>query len=388
MAVPVSSDTPVATNRTEELPRPLPDAQAPEVAAGAMHGSTSVIIPVFGDGHHLTNCVDSLLSSRGRALEIVLMDDGSPQPIREFSEREPIRCYRSERNLGPSHALNRGLEKTTGHWVVLLNSDVRVQPDSLEKLVRALEEHGDYDFAVSKLLKPTDPPAVDCRGDGILIGGGGYRIGHGEDDAAESPAVRPVLGAAGTASVYRRSVLEELGGLDEDFFGFLEDVDVSLRAQLKGYRCLYVPTSVVFHEGGVSFLALGDREVFRLITRNQIWVVVKNYPGAVLLRALPRLLVFQALWLALMVWRGFFRSYLRGLYEAVRGLPQMLRKRRGIQQSRRISARRFWELLQLSEGQIAAWQQRVPRRQRSLLLRIYFGLFGSPPQPARAEPAQ
>lgn len=374
--MPVSSDSPAATKPTDELSRPLAEASA-DVRVGEAQPS-SVIIPVFGDGLHLTTCVESLLSSRGRHFEIVLIDDGSPEPIRDFTGRDGIRCYRSEKNHGPSHALNRGLEKTEGRWVILLNSDVRVLPDSLEKLVQTLEKHPGYDFAVSKLLKPLDPPLVDCRGDGILIGGGGYRIGHGELDGVESDKARAVLGAAGTASVYRRSVLEELGGFDEDFFGFLEDLDLSLRAQLRGHACLYVPASVVHHEGGVSFRALGDREIFRLITRNQIWVVVKSYPGAVWLRALPRLLVFQALWMGLMIWRGFFGAYLRGLYEAVRGLPKMLRKRSSIQSSRRITARRFWELLQLSEAQIADWQRRQPRPQGSLLLRVYFGLFGWP----------
>lgn len=306
------------------------------------------------------------------------MDDGSPQPIRGFEGNGTIRIYRSEKNCGPSHALNRGLEKSDGDWVILLNSDVKVQPDSLEKLVRALEENGEYAFAVAKQIKPVEPPVVDCRGDALLIGGGGYRIGHGEPDGEEPLEVREVLGAAGTAAVYRRSVLHELGGFDEDFFGFLEDLDLSLRAQLMGHRCLYVPASVVYHEGGVSFRALGEREIFRLITRNQIWMVVKNYPGAALLRALPRLLVFQMLWLALMVRRGYLGSYARGVVQALRGLPRMLRKRAELQRRRRISPRRFWGLLQLSESEIADWQRRLPKPQRSLLLRVYFGLFGWP----------
>ena len=172
-----------------------------------------------------------------------------------------------------------------------------------------------------------------------------------------------------------------MGGFDEDFFGLLEDLDLSLRAQLMGHRCLYVPTSVVYHEGGVSFRALGEREIHRLITRNQIWVVVKNYPGGALLRALPRLLVFQTLWLALMIGRGYFSSYVRGVFQALGGLPRMLRKRAEIQRRRRIDGRRFWELLRLSEAQIAGWQRRQPRAQRSLLLRVYFGLFGWPQKP-------
>ena len=176
---------------------------------------------------------------------------------------------------------------------------------------------------------------------------------------------------------YRRTVLEDVGGFDEDFFGYLEDLDLSLRAQLRGYRGLYVPSAVVYHQGGATFEARGKKEIFRLITRNQIWVVAKNYPAAVLLRTLPRIIVFQVLWMGLMLSRGLLSTCLRGFWEAFRGLPRMLRKRRHIQRSRSITPREFWEMLKYSEQEIAAWQQRLEPAERSLLLRIYFGLFRS-----------
>jgi len=147
---------------------------------------------------------------------------------------------------------------------------------------------------------------------------------------------------------------------------------------LRGHRCLYVPSAVVYHHGGVTFKNRGEKEIYRLITRNQIWVVVKNYPAAVLLRALPRLLFFHLLWAALMVSRDLVGPYLRGVWEALRGLPRMLGKRRQIQRSRKISSAQFWKLLKGSEQQIADWQRGLPPAERSLLLCLYFGLFGWP----------
>jgi hypothetical protein len=289
-----------------------------------------------------------------------------------------IRCYRLETNHGPSHAINRGLEKTADYWVVILNSDVQVRPGSLTRLIEALEERPEYDFAVAKILQDNEPFAVDSAGDGMLLGGGAYRIGHGEVDGRVMSLPRPILSATATASAYRRTVLEDVGGFDEDFFGFLEDLDLSLRAQLRGYRGLYVPSAVVYHQGGATFEARGKKEIFRLITRNQIWVVAKNYPAAVLLRALPRIIVFQVLWMGLMLSRGLLKACLRGFWEAFRGLPRMLRKRRHIQRSRSITPQEFWQMIEHSEQEIAAWQQRLEPTKRSLLLRIYFGLFRSP----------
>ena len=258
---------------------------------------------------------------------------------------------------------------------------LEVAPDiPADLLVRSLEEHPEYDFAVAKLITASEPPRIDCSGDGLLIGGGGYRIGQGEPLGEQAEAPRAVLGAAGTASVFRRSALEEAGRFDESFYGFLEDVDLSLRAQLLGHRCLYVPAAVVYHDGGATFKGRGDSEILRLITRNQIWVVVKNYPAGVLFKALPRILVFQALWFVFMVWRGQLASYLRGAGGAFRGLAPILKKRRQIQQSRRLTVGQFWQLLRESEREIAAWQKRLPKRERSLLLATYFGLFGWPAQ--------
>ena len=338
----------------------------------------SVIIPVYRNGSHLTRCLESLQAAQEQNFTVVLVDDASPEPIRDGLGWQKVQCHRLETNRGPSAAINHGLKKTTGDWVIVLNSDVLVRPDSLNRLISALEERPECGFAVAKLLSQKDEHTLDSAGDGLLIGGGGYRIGHGELDRAQYNTVRSILSGAGTAKAYRRSLLEEVGGLDEDFYGFLEDVDLSLRAQLRGYSCLYVPSAVVSHQGGATFNARGPKEIFRLITRNQIWLVAKNYPSTVLLRALPRIVLFQVLWLALMSSRGLLGAYLPGVWQALCGLPSMLRKRREIQRSRKITAGQFWELLKESEREIAAWQERLAQGQRSLLLRTYFRFLGWP----------
>lgn len=338
--------------------------------------SVSVIIPVYGSGPALKECLENLQKTEGISFEVLLIDDGSPEPVRDEVLGLDLQSYRYEENRGPSYALNRGLEKAKGEFIVVLNSDVQVHPQSLNQLVKALEEREEYGFAVTKLLNSAVPTTVDSVGDALLIGGGGYRLGHEMADRGQYDHPHPVLSAAGTASIYRRSLLKELGGFDGDFFGYLEDLDLSLRAQLRGFRCLYVPSAIVYHHGGSTFHLRGKGNIFRLITRNQIWLVVKNYPGSVFLRAVPRILVFQLLWLALLVSRGFLWHYVRGMVEAFLGLPKMFRKRRHIQRERKTTPRQFWQLLQESERDIAEWQQSLQPSQRSLLLRVYFSLFG------------
>ena len=372
------NDSPKSETATEEpalapISQDTHEQSAPLISAG----SISVIIPVFGDLYSIEQCLESLPAESGRNLQVLLVDDGSPRPVAEKLDLPGIRWHRLETNHGPGHAINRGLEETAGCWVVVLNSDVLICPGCLDRLIDALEERPEYDFAVAKILQANEPFAVDSTGDGMLLGGAAYRIGHDEVDGRVMSLPRPILSATTTASAYRRTVLEDVGGFDEDFFGFMEDLDLSLRARLRGYRGLYVPSAVVYHQGSATFEARGKKEIFRLITRNQIWVVAKNYPASVLLRALPRIIVFQTLWMSLMLSRGLLKACLRGFWEAFRGLPRMLRKRRQIQRSRSITPREFWEMLKHSEQEIAAWQQRLEPTERSLLLRIYFGFFRS-----------
>ena len=372
------NDSPKSVTATEEpTVAPISQDTQEESAPPISVGSISVIIPVFGDVYYIEQCLESLPAESGRKLQVLLVDDGSPRPLAEKLDLPGIRWHRLETNHGPAHAINRGLDETAGCWVVVLNSDVQVHPGSLTRLIEALEERPEYDFAVARVLQDKEPFAVDSIGDGMLLGGGAYRIGHGEVGGKVISLPRPILSATTTASAYRRAVLEDVGGFDEDFFGFMEDLDLSLRARLRGYRGLYVPSAVVYHQGSATFEARGKKEIFRLITRNQIWVVAKNYPATVFLRALPRIIVFQVLWMGLMLSRGLLKACLRGFWEAFRGMPRMLRKRRHIQRSRSITPREFWEMLKYSEQEIAAWQQRLEPAERSLLLRIYFGLFRS-----------
>ncbi|MFQ5696142.1 MAG: glycosyltransferase family 2 protein [Terriglobia bacterium] len=363
-------------------------ARAPasgQAAASSRKGSVSVIIPAYGNGLHLERCLESLLGRGPIPFTVHVVDDGSPEPIELPGSWPGVRCHRRERNCGPVSAVQYALTQTADDWIVLLNSDVRVGPESLRRLLEVLREYPEYDVAVPKLLRSQQQRVIDSAGDAVLMGGGSYRVGAGERDLGQYDGLRRVPTAASTLCATRRSLLEELGGLDQDFIGFLEDVDLALRARLRGYRCVYVPSAEAFHEGGASFGHWKESDILRLITRNQIWVVAKNFPVAVLWRALPRILVFQTLWLGLMLSRGFLGAYLRGVGQALLGLPRMLRKRREIQAGRKIPAQEFLRLLVQAEREIAAWQRRLARRQRSTLLRWYFGLFGEPSSASSAE---
>ena len=309
---------------------------------------------------------------------VVAENDARPDSILQDPLPGNARRLLFSTNYGTAGATNRGLAASSSKYVLLLNNDVELEPDFLAALVSVLERCERCAFAVGKLLNAADKGRLDGAGDALLLGGGAYRLGQGDPDMGQFDRESPVLAGCGAATLFRRSVLEEIQGLDEDFFAYLDDMDLALRAQLLGYRGLYVPPAVAYHIGSAT---LGDRlhpKILELLTRNQLSLIVKNYPLGILVRLLPRICAFQLLWFSFAVQKRGLTPYLRGVRGAIRFLPRMLRKRRQIMAGRRISNAEFLGLLRVSESQIYAWHQERPPASRSTLLNTYFVLFSAP----------
>jgi GT2 family glycosyltransferase len=279
------------------------------------------------------------------------------------------------KNLGTTGSVNHALTLSDSTYVLLLNNDVELEPDFLQALVIVLENNTALGFATPKLLKATDRSKLDGAGDALLLGGGAYRLGHADADSAEFNVPGVVLGGCGAATMYRRAMIAEAGGLDEDFFAYLEDIDLSLRAHLLGWKGAYVPSAIAYHIGGAT---LGDAihpSIIRFLTRNQLLLLTKNYPASLLLRLAPRILMFQCLWMALAIKRRAFGAYLKGNLEFMRLLPRTLRKRHALELQRKLTTNDVLHLLHSSERQIAAWHFGRRPDQRSKLLNVYFKVF-------------
>jgi GT2 family glycosyltransferase len=281
-------------------------------------------------------------------------------------------------NEGTTGSINRALAQTESRYVLLLNNDVELQPDYMAKLAQALDSDSKLGFATGKLLRATQRTHLDGAGDAMLMSGAAYRLGHFDQDNGQYDRPMPVLSGCGAAVLYRREVLELCGGLDEDFFAYLEDVDLALRAHLLGYTGLYMPHAVAYHIGSATLGDVLHPQIVEYLTRNQIYLLAKDYPGSLLWRLLPRIAVYQGLWLMFAVRSGKIGAYLRGGWAGMRGLTRMRRKHRQLMANRRITDSEFLAQLRESERQIYDWQQSRPRTERSGLLQLYFRLFGKP----------
>ena len=278
-------------------------------------------------------------------------------------------------NEGTTNSINRGMAAVPSPYVLLLNNDVELAPDYLEKLLRTLEADEQLGFATGKLLRATDHTQLDGAGDAMLLAGASYRLGHLDHNEGQFDRPMPLLSACGAAVLYRSKAFLLSGALDADFFAYLDDLDLALRVNLIGYRGTYVPDAVAYHIGSATLGQPLHPRVVEYITRNQFFIWMKDYPAPLFRRLFPRIMLYQFLWTAYALKNSGLAPYLRGVMGAFRGRHKMKRKHRELMAKRKIDDEQILALMKMSERQVYDWHQSQPESRRSSLLNNYFAVF-------------
>ncbi|WP_457577036.1 glycosyltransferase family 2 protein [Desulfomarina sp.] len=291
-----------------------------------------IVIPNWNGRRMLAHCLSSLEAQTNRDFRVTVVDNGSEDGSIELLENEfpTVRILRFSENRGFSVAVNLGIREASASWILLLNNDMEVAPDCLENLIRAIEKYRTYDFFALKMINFNNRDILDGAGDAVLRGGVGYRLGTMEKDRDIYRVDRDVFGACGGAALYSRKFFDRVGLFDDDFFAYLEDVDLNLRARRLGMCCRYLSSARVFHIGSGSTGKKVNTFTIRLSTRNNFAVVVKNYSFGMVLRFLFPFVIYQFAWLLFVVKKRMFFSYCRGILETFRLLPEVIGKRRKI----------------------------------------------------------
>jgi len=294
------------------------------------------------DGRHLLETIlPSLAGQTLAGVRTVVVDNGSSDDSIAWLAREwpAVEVVSLPENIGVTRALNVCVSAAETEFVALLNNDLELEPDCLRELVSALRAHPEAGSAGGKLLDFGEREVIDGAGDTLTWRGNGHRRGHGERDRGQFEQPRAIFGACGGAALYRRSALREVGPFDEDFYAFFEDVDWSLRAQVAGFQCRYVPSAVVYHMGSAT-IGRGLSAFTRYhLWRNGVWLVLKSLPLGVIARHAHQLILGQAINLAVAVRDRKLGIWLRAQRDALRTAPALLRKRAAIRSTRRVSAR-------------------------------------------------
>ena len=296
----------------------------------------SVIIPSWNGKHLLETCLPSLQKQTYRDFEVIVVEngsqDGTAQWLRDYYSW--VRVLELNENQGFSGGVNRGIEIAKGSLIAVLNNDTDVDRCWLEALHDASLRNPDAGFFASKVLLMDNPNYVDTTGDAFTIAGFGFKQNWLRAAAEVATSEEYVFGASGCASMYRQVMLKRVGFFDESFFAFGEDLDLSFRAQLLGYKCLFVPQAIVLHQVRAT---AAPAKTITWYHRNLIWLMYKNLSGGLLALYFPHIITNWILVSIRCVIRGSFTAFVSGLYEGFSQLRCFKEERRWIQKNKVIT---------------------------------------------------
>ena len=306
-----------------------------------------MVIPSWNSARLLPRCLDSI-AAQGVPVELLVVDNGSSDGSVELLRERGVEHIALERNTGFAAAVNLGVSRIRSPLVLVLNVDSVLEPGCLAALatrLRADRGLGGVQPLILQLEEGRERDRAGARvysaGMTLSADGRAFEQGAGEEQGPLSATPREVFGVCGAACLLRRELFEELGGYDERYFAFYEDVDLNVRARVAGWRFAYVPGAVVWHVGNASWLAEAPRPTgwnARLVARNRISTQAKFMPASVL----PRILAIELGSLARAARERRFRATLRGKLEGLRRLPAMLRNRHRLRREGDLNRARRW----------------------------------------------
>ncbi|GDY02149.1 hypothetical protein LBMAG49_14780 [Planctomycetota bacterium] len=321
---------------------------------------TAVVVNWNG-GAMLAECLASLFAQTFTNLEILIVDNGSKddsiaQARQLYGER--FRLIQNAKNEGFARANNQAFAAATGEWIFLLNNDAVAEPQAIAELMEFIADKPQVGTLACRINRFEDPSVFDSTGlllypDGVCRPRGWQEKDLGQYDRAEM-----VLAPHGAACAYRKTMLDDVGGFDELYFCYLEDLDLGMRAQLAGYKCFYVPTSRIRHHKSAT---AGNYSKFKAyhVERNRIWNAIKLLPRFVLITSpmftLNRYLMqgyaaathtgLSSEFVKEYSWFHLAFILLRAYTAALWRLPRMLRERHRISKRRKITTREWYDLI-------------------------------------------
>lgn len=306
-----------------------------------------VVIPNWNGGDALKGCIDSLLKQT-IPLHIIVVDNNSEDGSVALVEQNypDVELILHTTNKGYAGGVNPGLRRAIemeASYVAPFNNDAIAEAHWLETLVNYLDGHPEEGIAACKLLG-SDGHYIDSTGDYYTNWGLPYPRGRGETNIDAYDTQTEIFGASGGASLYRVSMLEEIGLFDEDFFAYYEDVDLSFRARLAGWKVAYVPESVVYHATGSTSSRMKGFTTYQTV-KNLPWLLWKNVPGPLLLKVLPRFKLAHLLFIGRAFTRGHGWYAIKGYAVSWFLIPKKLMERRHIQSKRKVTPEYIWSIM-------------------------------------------
>ncbi len=291
-----------------------------------MEKSVAVVIPSFNGARHLEGCIAALFKQTYKNFTIIVVDNGSTDQSVSLLEEwaashKNFVGLRNAENRGYTGGMNPGLRYALMHnfnYVAALNNDAIADKNWLQQLVNILDKKQEVAIVTSLILHE-DGKTVDSTGDWFSIWGLPFPRTR-DQLAKEAPEAGFVFGASGGASMYRVSLLQEIGLFDNHYFAYYEDVDLSFRARLAGKKVYYNSSAIVYHTQGETSKAISKKVpgfTIKQAFRNYPHLVLRNVPGGLMWKIMPRFVLAYCLFLANAIRRGNAKAALRGFLESI-----------------------------------------------------------------------
>jgi GT2 family glycosyltransferase len=309
--------------------------------------AAAVVIPSWNSVELLPRCLDSL-AGQDAELELLVVDNGSQDGSVAYLEERGVPHLSLPANIGFAAAVNLGARRTGAAALLALNADTVLEPGCVGRLLEALDRDAALGGVQPRILQLDRGKEMDAAagrlysaGQALTRDGRAHEQGAGQPQSPGYLRRRKVFGVCGAACLLRRRLFEQLGGYDERYFAFYEDVDLNVRARIAGWHFEYVPEAVVWHVGNASWSAGFERpgaENARLVARNRLATQLKFLAP----RSLPRVAAVEVGALMRAASQRRLSATLRGKLSVLPWLPTLLRERRRLRREGDLERARSW----------------------------------------------
>lgn len=308
----------------------------------------AVIIPNWNGGEWVTEALDSLEEQTFKDFKIIVVDNGSTDGSNRLIKRRypGVEIIQLDRNYGFAGGVNRGIETALAEkteFIALFNNDAVAEQNWLKWLIESAETNPLIGAVGSKQLRG-DRQTIDSTGDFYSVWGLPFPRGWGELDSGQYDDKVKIFAAPGAACLYRAEMLRQVGSLDEDFFAYWEDVDLSFRARLAGWKVTFQPKAIIYHRVNATSANMGHFARYHT-SKNFVYLYLKNMPGWLAWKYLPRFLGGFAMMSANSILRGQGAAMLQAWTQIILKFPATLAKRHRIQKGRRVKPSEIDRLL-------------------------------------------
>lgn len=280
----------------------------------------SVVTPNYNGEKFLKAFFESLNNDSELIGEVIIVDNGSTDKSKDYIKSSsfnfPVVLIENSDNLGFSPAVNQGITKAQYEYIFSLNNDTEIKPGSIKALVDLISSDEDIFSVQAKMLQYDNKELIDDVGDEYNLLAWTKKTGENHN-TNEYTQVSEIFSACAGAAMYRKSILEEIGMFDDNFFAYMEDVDLAIRSKINGYRNLLCPDAVVYHIGSATSGSRYNEFKVRLAARNNVWVVYKNLPIPLKIVNFVFLFFGFLIKYIFFVKKGFGPIYLEGLKEGL-----------------------------------------------------------------------